>query len=164
MDPLLLVGIALGAGLSGGGLLVGLLWFHVARFLSYHRHKGLPAPTLSVRLAAREITAIAAIAWWHVRAVASDGLRIPPGDEDPPVLCIHGYSQNATNLWAIRKTLEAHGRSTIGISLWHRLAPMGWYAHRLEARLGHLGGALEGGFDVVRTSSTEETKVVFKHR
>ena len=144
MDRLFLVGLSL--SLVTTLLVGGLLWFHLSRFVGYHRHKGVAVPRLSIHLALDELVAIARVAWWHVRALLSDGLRTPPDSQGRPVVCVHGYSQNATNLWAIRRALETLGRPTLGISLWHRLAPMGWYARRLEARLEQLAGGLDEGF------------------
>lgn len=152
MDLFTIASATFSAGLATSALVGGLLWFHLARFVGYHRHKGIESPPLSIRLALHELTAVLQVAWWHVRAVLSDGLRTPSEVRGRPVVCVHGYSQNATNLWAIRRALEHHGRPTLGISLWHRLAPMSWYARRLEGRLEALAASLDEGFDVVAHS------------
>jgi triacylglycerol lipase len=129
------------------------VYVHHRRFVGYHRFKGLPAPTIGFwRWLAADIRAFTTLAWWHVRGFLRDGLRTPSPTHGRPVLCVHGYTQNATNFHGLRRVLERAGRPTIAVSLWHRLAPIGWYAHRLERRLERLAREFPDGIDIVAHS------------
>lgn len=102
--------------------LIGWLWWSYRRFLAYHRHKGAALAPLGpwrfVRHLRREGLAIVRLGWWHVRARFRAGLVVPPGPRlGPPVLCVHGYSQDDTNLWGIRRALHHRGRPTRAVWL-----------------------------------------------
>lgn len=120
MDTLLpaiaLLVAALVAGVTGLALFLFLV--HL-RFVAYHRHKGLPVPYRGSALLAylaRELLAMLLIAWWQVRAWLPRR-RPPVGDDSTPVVLVHGYTQNATNMWGLRVALESCGRPTFPISL-----------------------------------------------
>ncbi len=131
---------------------IGGLWLHHRRFVSYHRRKGLAVPLPSVAGLVRELRDFVVLGWWHLRAFLRDGLRTPRQTTGRPVICVHGYTQNATNFWALRHALERRGRPTIAISMWYRLAPLRWYARRLERRLEHLVHEVPEGVDIVAHS------------
>lgn len=135
-----------------GGFVAGTLAWHVGRFVSYHRHKGLPSPPLGMNAVTNETAGLVTLGWWAVRAWWADGLRVPPEVTGPPVVTIHGYSQNATNMWGVRRALEAIGRPTVGISMNHRWARLERYTDRVERKLDRLEPELRGGFDVVAHS------------
>lgn len=100
--------------------LAGVVWFSVgyARFARYHRHKGLERRKVAfLPYALREGIAILTLGLWHLRAAFSDGLRTPARVTGPPVLCLHVITQTGSNLWGIRKALEARGRPTRAMSL-----------------------------------------------
>jgi hypothetical protein len=143
---------AIAAGIAIVATGVGI-WLHHRRFVGYHRFKGLsPPPTTLVAWVVADVLAYATLGWWHVRAFFGDGLRTPSEVRGRPVLCVHGYTQNATNFHGLRRVLEAHGRPTVAVSLWHRLAPLPWYAHQLERRLEALARRFPDGIDVVAHS------------
>lgn len=102
------------------GAFVGVAWFGLgyARFLRYHRYKGLEAHEVAfLPYAFHEAVAIATLGLWHLRAAWSDGLRTPAEVTGPPVLCLHGITQTGSNLWGIRRALERRGRPTRALSL-----------------------------------------------
>lgn len=103
------------------GLLVlaAVAWFGVGytRFARYHRHKGLQRQKVAfLPYAVREGLAILTLGVWHLRAAFADGLRTPAVVSGPPVLCLHGITQTGSNLWGIRRALEARGRPTRAVS------------------------------------------------
>lgn len=128
------------------------LWIHHRRFVGYHTHKGLPVPATFGAWAASEARAWSILGWWHLRAFRRDDLRVPERPRGRPVLCVHGYTQNATNFWGLRRAVERMGRPTVAVSLFHRLAPLRWYALRLERRLELLAARFPDGVDVVAHS------------
>ena len=100
--------------------LVASVWFGVgyARFVRYHHHKGLERHQVAfLPYALREGVAILTVGLWHLRAAFADGLRTPKIVSGPPVLCLHGITQTGSNLWGIRRALEARGRPTLALSL-----------------------------------------------
>lgn len=142
------IGAIAGVGFTGIGL-----WLHHRRFMGYHRFKGLPPPEASLwRWVLSDVRAFAILGWWHVRGFLQDGLRTPDPTHGRPVLCVHGYTQNATNFHGLRRALERAGRPTVAVSLWHRFAPMGWYGHRLEQKIEELSHRFPDGIDVVAHS------------
>ena len=128
------------------------LAFHLRRFVGYHRHKGLEVPRLTPRALLLELRAFLALGWWAARAYLADGLRVPRAVRGRPVVAIHGYSQNASNMWGIRKALEARGRPTVGISMVHRVARLERYVDQVECRLDRVRAELGDSFDVVAHS------------
>ena len=129
----------------------GTAAFHHLRFVAWHLRKGRRPPVGPVWmwLEARDG---APLLWWMVRGFLRDGLVVPDRPTGRPVLLVHGYTQNATNFWGLRRRLHALGRPTVGVSLRHRLAPLRWYARRLERHLERLAVDCPDGFDVVAHS------------
>jgi pimeloyl-ACP methyl ester carboxylesterase len=126
-------------------------WLHHRRFVGYHAHKGLVAvPSFSEWVNA-EARGAGVLGYWYVAGLLDDlaSSKPLPGRL---VVCLHGYTQNATNFLGLRRALQAAGRPTVGLSLGYRLAPMAWYAHRLERELRKLSDAHPEGFDVVAHS------------
>ncbi|MEQ1504561.1 MAG: hypothetical protein ABMB14_20145 [Myxococcota bacterium] len=129
------------------------LYLHHRRFVDYHRRKGTEPKTTFSRWVAAETRGAGTLASWYVRGFLRDGLRVPARSAGRVVLCIHGYTQNATNFHGLRQVLEADGRPTVAVSLGYRLAPLSWYARRLERALDGLVGAQNpDGIDVVAHS------------
>ena len=138
---------------SAAAPLVSLgLYVHHRRFVQYHAHKGIQRPMPFGTWLRAETLGAGTLGWWYVTGFRKDGLRIPENAVGRPVLCVHGYSQNATNFVGLRRVLEADGRPTVAISLGHRLAPMEWYALRLARKLEEMASAHADGFDVVAHS------------
>lgn len=137
--------------LALGSAAVGL-WVHHRRFLGYHAHKRLSHSVTFGRWLSAEARDFTVLGWWHVRGFLRDDLRVPSEPRGRPVLCVHGWTQNATNFWGLRRALERMGRPTVAISLFHRFAPLRWYARRLERRLELLAARFPDGVDVVAHS------------
>src|SRR5688572_29375845 len=128
------------------------LWIHHRRFVGYHLHKQLTHRVTFARWLGAEAQDFAVLGWWHVLGFLRDDLRVPDRPQGRPVLCVHGWTQNATNFWGLRSALERMGRPTVAVSMLHRLAPLRWYARRLERRLELLAARFPDGFDVVAHS------------
>ena len=146
--------LALSSGLvlSAATAFAALQAWQRQRLVRYHHHKGSRVPPVTWSDQRREWVGLARIVAWQLLAFGADGIRHPDRPRGSVVLCIHGYSQNATNLWAVRRMLAREGRPTVGVSLRHRLAPMGWYADRLEGQMDRLADTLGDRFDVVAHS------------
>ncbi len=148
--PLVVVAPAIGIGvyLLGAAL----------RWRAYYQHKGVEAPALPVgafvRYALGEGVAMVTLMWWRVRAALADALREPEGPvSGPPVLCVHGITQNGTNFLRLRRTLERRGRPTRAVSLGVPGRPLAAYVPPLERALRELIAVAPGGtVDVVAHS------------
>jgi pimeloyl-ACP methyl ester carboxylesterase len=125
-----------------------LVWHH-RRWVAYHERKGLSVPATGPEVLWAELVDGVRLVVDYLRGLFRDGLRRPAEVRGAPVLCVHGYTQNGTNFVRIRQVLEAEGRPTLAISMWHRLAPMSWYLARLERTLEHAVGLDPDGIDVV---------------
>jgi pimeloyl-ACP methyl ester carboxylesterase len=138
--------------------LAGWVLFGYGRFLRYHRFKRLELeplpPRRLVAYVLGELGAMLQLTWWHLYARGRDGLRVPPGPPSgPPVLCVHGITQNGTNLWGIRRALEARGRATRAVSLGRFGLSLEQHAERLVAALRELVAASpDGRVDVIAHS------------
>lgn len=126
----------------------GLVWHH-QRWVAYHRRKALPLPASGPSLLAVEAVDGLRLGWWYAVGAFRDGPRAPAQVTGRTVLCVHGYTQNGSNFWGIRRALEAAGRPTVAFSMWHRLAPLPWYLQRLERALERAVRLDPGGIDVV---------------
>jgi len=142
-------GVATGAAAGAAG--AAATWHH-RRWLAYHRRKGVEPPAGAYRLAQVESRDGAALLWWSLRAAWRDGWMRPHDVSGPPVVCVHGYTQNGTNFWGIRRALAGCGHPTAAVSLHHRLAPMSWYARRLRRSLQGLLAPVQEPVDVVAHS------------
>jgi pimeloyl-ACP methyl ester carboxylesterase len=154
MLPALLVLLPLVAAI---GALMAWIGFGYRRFRAYHRFKELETAPLPLgallRYTAAEGGAMLTLAWWHVRAAFADALRTPREVTGPPVLCIHGITQNGSNLWGIRRALERRGRPTRAVSMGRFGLPMRAYVRRVAAVLRDLATTSpDGTVDVVAHS------------
>jgi pimeloyl-ACP methyl ester carboxylesterase len=153
--PIALFLLALGAivGAAAGGVFA--VWFGGTwlRFHRYHRHKGLPTPDGAtwgdrVRAWMREAGAIASLLLF--KAELGPRALPRPGDLRPPVLCIHGFTQDRTNFSAIRGSLWRAGRSSIAVDLGLPGRAPTRYAPALADRLADLWRAWpEGPVDLI---------------
>jgi len=140
--------------------LVGVgAWMAAAHawFVRWHRRARLPLPWADAREVAawhlREIGAFLRIAVWHLRARFSDGLRTPRvAVTGPPVLLVHGFTQNGSNWWGLRRRLEGVGRPTMAVSLGRPFRSLAAHSGALVARLRDLVGRFPEGVDVVAHS------------
>jgi pimeloyl-ACP methyl ester carboxylesterase len=111
--------IALAALLPIAGALTFVV-FGQAQRLWWSFRAGASADAHPKRVAAglgRELLGFAVAGWWHLRAFFADGLRRPRASTGRVVVCVHGFTQNGTNMWGIRQALERVGRPTRAISL-----------------------------------------------
>lgn len=150
--------VVLGVPALAAAGLAGWIGFSFVRFRAYYQHKGIDAPPLPpaalARYVVRESFAMLTFAWWRLRAARRDGLLHPSGAiAGPPVLCVHGITQDGTNFWGLRRALARRGRASMAVSL-------GRFAARLDGHLPPLVHALralsaeapEGRIDVVAHS------------
>jgi pimeloyl-ACP methyl ester carboxylesterase len=93
-----------------------------------------------LRLHLREAWAWGVLAAWAVRAALRDRLHVPAGADGPPVLCVHGFTQNGTNFWGIRRELHARRRATRAVFLGRPFQPLVGYMPALERALDELVG------------------------
>jgi len=149
-DPITIAAWLSGAGLLGGlASLGGVLHWHHGRWVAYHRRKGRSVPGTAGEVLWAEAVDGLRLGVDYVRGLFGDGLRRPAEVRGPMVLCVHGYTQNGTNFVRIRRALEAGGRPTMAVSMWHRLAPLAWYLRRLERAVERAVELDPDGIDVV---------------
>lgn len=158
ISPTVLV-VAFVIGLAGLWLVPAIVWTAVLhfRFHAYHRRTGKAYPPLGVRgwvrLYIQTAISILRICWWSVRALVSDGLRVPRGEvSGVPVLCVHGFHMKGSCMWGIRRTLERRGRSTRAVSLGAPYRAPEVYAASLARALNALLPDSGGKVDVVAHS------------
>lgn len=120
-----------------------------ARWRAYVRHKRLALAPWRLRDVVDELVAFARVGAWRLLAGA-DALRRPARMTGRPVVCVHGVTQDGTNLWGIRRALEARGRPTLAVSLGRLGRPVEAYVPRLLDALRTLDAP--DGFDVVAHS------------
>jgi len=90
------------------------------RFHRYHRHKGLPSPdgaTWGERVRAWIAEGFALLRLMTFKVELGPRLLRRDGATSPPVLCIHGFTQDRTNFSAIRGALWGVGRDSIALDL-----------------------------------------------
>jgi len=123
------------------------------RFVRWHRGAGLVPPHLGVlgvvAYHLREMVAFVRIGWWQVRARFADGLRRPVIVTGPPVLFVHGFTQNGTNGWGVRRRLEALGRPTAAVSMGMPFRSIATHSQAVLRGLGDLVREYPDGIDVV---------------
>ncbi len=129
--------------------------FSLLRFRGYYLHKGEEPPPMSFVELARylfaEVGAMLTLGWWHLRAARRNGLLAPDGPETgPPVLCVHGITQDGTNLWGIRRALARRGRASMAVSL-------GRYGRSLQV---HVPPLVKGLRELVRRAADGRVDVV----
>lgn len=112
--------LALAVGFSALGVMG--VWFAGTwlRFHRYHRHKGVPAPdgpTWGARLRAWIAEGFALLRLAAFKVELGPRLLRRDGATSPPVLCIHGFTQDRTNFSAIRGALWGIGRDSIALDL-----------------------------------------------
>jgi pimeloyl-ACP methyl ester carboxylesterase len=145
-----LVGVVV--AIASGLLLFQLVMFR--RFVRYAQHTGRVLERRSawwrLRALGREAVALWLAGWWHVRDLFADGRRAPVGERrGPPVLCVHGFGENGTNFFALRRALAAQGRLSEVVSLGRPPRAITRYADVLEPRLERLLDDEGGPVDVI---------------
>lgn len=152
-DLPLLAWIALGV-LAPLLSVIGWLGISHVRAHRYHRYKGLELPALGLlghlRVYARELAAFFTLGLWHLRAWFAEGWRGAPAAGRPVVL-LHGFTQNGTNWWGMRRALEALGRPTLVVSMGRPLRSIEAHARKAAAALRE-AAERASDFDVVAHS------------
>lgn len=145
------------ASLSGtlGVFLAGFLGVGYGRYRAYHHHTRRPLPdafTSGVwRAWWHEWTAMWTLAFWHIWARLPH--RPPPASVGSPVLLLHGFAQDSTNMWGIGRALRRMGRTTIAPSLGRPFRGIDGYVSTLLAQLAALPPAFhDAPVDVVAHS------------
>lgn len=145
------------ATFGAGALLAGMVppSLAIGQFLAYHRREGLDhglsAGDIVARLA-HEMVAYARVASWHPRLLLEEGWREAPEDAPHPVLCFHGFTQNASNFVGIRRALAERGRRTAAFTLGFPGRRVAAYAPRMIAHLEEALSRHPEGIDVVAHS------------
>ncbi|MCP4504066.1 MAG: hypothetical protein GY822_29425 [Deltaproteobacteria bacterium] len=121
-----------------------LLGAHL-RFWQYMRFKGRRVPHGGFRLLRylwAESQALSVLAWWRLlQLLRLDELKSIEASKKTdwvPVVGIHGYTQNASNLWGIRKALLAKGRSSSAVNLGLPFAGIESYTKALQIGIHEL--------------------------
>ena len=140
MSYVSLAAVVIGALAAATGAFAGWIGLSILRFRSYYRHKGEVPPPMPpwalARYAVGELLALATLGWWQLRAGRRNGLLRPLGEvTGPPVVCVHGITQDGSNLWGIRRALARRGRPSRAVSL-------GRYGRSLEAHVPPFVAAL----------------------
>lgn len=134
-----------------------LLWLVAThlRFSAFHRRAGRrvvrgAAPTLA--LWSGELGAMLTLLWWRLTGFGDGGFSpSQTKNRGRPVVCVHGYWGDPSNMRAIRAALEARGRPSYAVALGRPFRRLEDYAPPLALAL-HQALALhpEGdGVDVV---------------
>lgn len=151
---------AVGWGLAFGAVaLLPVVWtwafvlFTWAARVRYGVRKDRPLPSRSalaqVAVLWREVVALLhAQAWRATLPWASRHVR-PPDAHGHPVLCVHGFTQDASNWRRVRIALHARGRSVDAVSMGYPPRPIDAYVRALEAGLDSLLATTPGPVDVV---------------
>lgn len=109
---------------------------------AWMRAHGLPLPARTpwgwLRVWAREVAAIAHLVAWHVTLPAAHRVRTPARVQGAPVLCVHGYGQDASNFHGLRRMLHARGRPTAAVTLAVGPAEFAAYVRALDRALRRL--------------------------
>ncbi|MCB9664602.1 MAG: hypothetical protein H6732_10860 [Alphaproteobacteria bacterium] len=126
------------------------------RARAYLRHTRRQAGSASVRRQLdtwrREVRALLGVQVSQLMWPVSHAVWTPPHPRGRAVLCIHGFSQNGTNFWRLRRRLHARGRVTEAVLLGLPPRRVEAYADVLEAHLAARVAATPGPLDVVAHS------------
>src|SRR5690606_3512219 len=104
-------------------VVVFVAWALLAQGMAFawHRRHDLPSggsPVEVVQAWLREAWAFVVVGSWHVTGWGRDGLIRPIGEvTGRPVLLVHGFTQNGTNWWGLRRRLRACGHASVAVSL-----------------------------------------------
>ncbi len=131
--------VVLLAWLAGAGLTALGVFLFAYRYVRTMQREGYPVGFRQLPwLALLELRASLLLTWWHLRAQFEPTFYEPAEVRGAPVLLVHGYTQNSTNLWGIQRALAAVGhpseRVFLGIS---------WPWRRVEDYAGGVEAALE---------------------
>ncbi|MCO4746135.1 MAG: hypothetical protein KC912_15165 [Proteobacteria bacterium] len=125
MSPALVIAIPLAA-------LLGIQLWLFGSWLRWRVHMGTKVgPVGLARLITLETSSVLVIASYYLRALGRSGLRVPDQPVGRPVLCVHGITQNGTNMWGVRMELEARGRPTLAVHLGRPFQRLDGYVPRL---------------------------------
>ncbi len=129
---------------------VGFTWGVRARY-GKRRDRPLPvrSATSQARVLSREVVALLHAQAWRVAHPWSSTRTCPDQAAGHPVLCVHGFTQDASNWRRVRQALHARGREVDAVSLGYPPRAIDTYAGKLEAHLVGLVARADGPVDVV---------------
>mgnify|MGYP000023227645 CR=1 FL=1 len=136
--PLLLAGVVLA---QRAFTVVFLLGAHL-HFWRYMRFKGRSVPHGGLRLLRYwwlESQAMTWLTWWRLRQILRlDVLDTDHTHDHAPVLGIHGYTQNASNFWGLRRMLHDDGRASHAVDLGLPFMGIESYTTAVRGGIDHL--------------------------
>lgn len=115
------------------------------------RDRPLPKRTTGAEIAVlwREVVALLHAQSWHVTLLWTRTHTRPAAPVDHPVLCVHGFTQDASNWRRVRAALHARGREVDAVSMGYPPRPIPRYVAALERRVDALLATTTGPLDVV---------------
>lgn len=113
------------------------LWL-LGSWARWRWHQGTTVGPLGVvRLLARETKAVYLLGFYHLRGLGRTGLRRIDNNARP-VLCVHGITQNGTNMWGVRRVLALVGRPSMAVHLGRPFQSLDGYTPSVIRGLEHL--------------------------
>lgn len=131
---------------------VGVVGWHVSRWLAYHRARSLPGPEITPEAVRNEIASLVEIGWLRLLRSRASDLALPSERRGRTVALVHGYWDQAASFWKLREYLAELGRPTVGIELGWQLGALERYATRLAESLQRIIGEESDGIDVIAHS------------
>ncbi len=146
---LLLLAVVL-APLAWTWAFVLFTWSVRARY-GARRDRPLPKRTLLEQIAVlwREVVALLHAQSWHLSLPFTATHTKPAAPVDNPVLCVHGFTQDASNWRRVRAALHARGRQVDAVSMGYPPRAIDRYVDALERRTDALLATTQGPIDVV---------------
>lgn len=118
----------------------------------YGRRRGRPLPARSwmaeVGVLWREVIALLHAQAWRPLLWTPSRTR-PAVTTGPPVLCVHGFTQDASNWTRVRAALHKRGREVDAVSMGYPPRAIDRYVSTLESHLDGLLASTDGPVDVV---------------
>lgn len=142
--------VALVAPLLWTSVFVLFAWVARQRYARLRSRPTPPRPLLqTLTVLWHEVTALLHVQSWRI--TPERGTHTLDSAEHP-VLCVHGFTQNASNWRRVRQALHEQGRQTDAVSLGYPPRAVDRYVTALEGRLDALVARTEGPVDVVAHS------------
>jgi triacylglycerol esterase/lipase EstA (alpha/beta hydrolase family) len=105
------------------------------RFRLHSRTKTSALPPLPFQVARifGEVLAMWRLFIWTPLHILQDGFIFGRSQaQGPPVILVHGHTQNGSNMWGFKRALERRGRCVFSVHLGLPFLPMRAYVPRLE--------------------------------
>lgn len=115
------------------------------------RDRPLPKRSTAAQIAVlwREVVALLRAQAWHLTLPFSATHTKPAHPKGNPVLCVHGFTQDASNWRRVRAALHARGREVDAVSMGYPPRAIPRYVEALERRTDALLATTPGPIDVV---------------